>query len=126
MPIYLYLNDETGETREILQGMNDQHVYADEGVEWRRVFLSPNTSIDTKINPFSSEEFIRKTNKKGTVGDVMDLSAELSQKREESHGGEDPVKRQMFKDYEKKVGQKHIKDKPKIVETKSAIIDFSK
>jgi len=122
--IYLYKHPETGEVKEVLQGMNDEHVYEEDGHIWQRIFTVPSASIDTKIDPFSSSEFIRKTNKRGTVGDVMDLSAELSEKRAESHGKEDPVKRKMFSDYKKKVGKDHLLDKPKVIENSKVKIEF--
>ena len=52
MPLYTYKRESTGEHRDVLQSMNDRHCYS--GVngdeqDWRRVFLSPNASIDTNI-----------------------------------------------------------------------------
>ncbi len=125
MPLYLYQNEETGEIKEILQGMNDKHEYYQDGIAWKRIFTIPNASIDTTIDPHSAKDFVNKTgSKKGTVGDMMDLSAELSEKRA-SATGEDPVKRKFFDDYKKKnKGKKHLKDTPKKIETKSAIIEF--
>jgi hypothetical protein len=125
MPLYLYSNPETGETKEIVQSMKEDHVYFEDGIQWKRVFTVPTASIDTKIDPFSQRQFVEKTgNKKGTVGNMMDLSAELSQKREQSNGKEDPVKRKHFSDYEKKVGKKHVADKPKMIETSKVRVDF--
>ena len=54
----------------------------------------------------------------------MDYSAELSEKRAALNGGEDPIKRKHFDNYEKKTGKKHLKDKPKKIETKNATIEF--
>jgi predicted nucleic acid-binding Zn ribbon protein len=126
MPLYLYQNTETEEVIEVLQGMNDKHEYFDaEGKEWKRVFTVPTASIDTKINPFSSNDFVNKTsNKKGTVGDMMDLSSELSQKRADQTGSEDPVKRKLFTDYEKKVGKKHLMDKKTSFETAKVKVEL--
>ena len=42
---------------------------------------------------------------KGTFGDMMDYSSELSQKRAEKAGGIDPVKKKHFENYEKAVGK---------------------
>lgn len=124
-PIYSYTNDETGEIKDILQGMNDNHSYSEDGKQWRRLYSVPNASIDTKIDPFSAKDFINKTGtKKGTVGEVMDLSAELSHKRAESTGTEDPVKRKLFQDYNKKVGKKHLLDKPKVIENSKVKIEL--
>lgn len=125
MPIYLYQNEETGEVKEILQSMNEEHVYFENGLQWKRVYTVPSASIDTNINPFSEKEFVEKTGtKRGTIGDVMDLSSELSQKRAELNGKEDPVKRKMFNDYEKKTGKKHLSDKPKVIENSKVKIEL--
>lgn len=124
-PIYLYQHPETEEIKEILQGMNDPHVFEEDNIQWNRVYTVPRASIDTKINPFSANEFVAKTgSKKGTVGEVMDLSAELSEKRAESTGGTDPVKQKLFNDYKNKTGKKHLLDKPKVIETKIAKIEL--
>ena len=124
MPLYLYKHPETGEVKEILQKMNDEHKYSEGNVEWKRVLLSPNASIDTRVN--TKEQFIEKTgNMKGSMGDMMDLSAELSAERAEKSGeGQDPLKRKFFNDYEKKVGKKHISDKKKTIETDRVKIDL--
>ena len=69
---------------------------------WSRVFLAPNASIDNSIDPFSKQQYLEATkNKKGTVGDMMNLSAELSQKRADKSGGLDPVKEKFFDNYAK-------------------------
>jgi len=79
MPIDVYKHPEEEEYREVFQGMNDEHIYSEDGVEWNRVFLSPNASIDNSVDPYNKQHFIDATyNKKGTLGDMMNLSAELS------------------------------------------------
>ena len=126
MPLYLFRNDETGEEKDVFFGMLEKKEYTDEnGKQWRRIYYIPTASIDTKINPFSERDFVNKTgNKKGTVGEVMDLSAELSEKRAESTGKEDPVKRKLFNDYEKKTKKKHLLDKPKLIENSKVKIEL--
>jgi hypothetical protein len=125
MPIYIYKHPSEEIYREVLQSMNDVHEYFEDGTQWNRVFLVPNASIDSSINPYSQNDFVNKTaNKKGTMGDLMDLSAELSAKRASS-AGEDPIKRNFFDDYSKKNnGKKHLLDKPKTIETKNFKIDL--
>jgi len=111
MPIYIYKSPDGEKYKEIVQGMNDKHVYFDsEGLEWKRVFTIPNASIDTCVDPYSSKEFIQKTeHKKGSYGDMMDYSKELSETRAEKNGGVDPVKEKYFKDYSKnRNGAKHF------------------
>jgi hypothetical protein len=128
MPLYIYKKESTGEYREILQGMNDIHEYFGEGGEeegWKRVFLAPNTNIDTQINPHSEKEFRERTaSKKGTVGDMLDYSKEMSLKRAESNGGVDPVKEKYFNDYSKKRnGAKHF-EQLKTFENKTVKVEY--
>tara|TARA_B100000959_G_C14651955_1_gene488717 strand:- start:422 stop:652 length:231 start_codon:yes stop_codon:yes gene_type:complete len=55
--------------------------------------------MDSKIDPFSSKSFADVTrDKKMSVGDLWDMSAEMSEKREQKVGGKDPV----LDKYEKK------------------------
>ena len=128
MPIYIYKHPEEEKYIEELQGMNDKHVFFDsDGLEWKRVFTIPNASIDSKIDPHSQKEFIQKTeNKKGTYGDMMDFSKELSHIRAEKNGGLDPVKEKHFKNYSnKRRGAKHLDEvKSKGYESKNIKIDY--
>jgi hypothetical protein len=125
MPIYVYKHPTEERYEEIVQGMDDDHTFSEEGIEWQRVFLSPNAAISNSPDPFSSNSFLEKTaNMRGTIGDMMDYSAELSEKRAEKMGGEDPIKRKHFEEYEKSVGQKHVEDKPKSLEDKNIKVDF--
>ena len=126
MAIYIYKHPETGEHKEVVQGMNEEHIHIDGfGLEWKRVFIAPHASIDTKDDAWDHNGFVEKTGKmKGTVGDALDYSAELSAKRAESNGGEDPIKRKAFKDYEKSVGKKHLSDKKKTIGTPKIRVDL--
>jgi hypothetical protein len=113
MPLYTYEHPETEETIDIIQGMNDEHVYVDEkGVTWKRVWDIPQASIDPSTDPFDNKAFINKTaNQKGSYGDIIDQSKELSQKRKDKLGY-DPVQQKYFKEYSKKRrGIKHPLDK---------------
>jgi hypothetical protein len=129
MPIYIYFNTETEEYREVVQRMNEAHEYFGENGEekcWKRVFTLPNASIDSKIDPFSTREFVDKTgSKKGTYGDLLDRSAEMSMKRAEIAGGSDPIKEKYFENYSKaRRGAKHP-DQMKSFESKNVKIDFN-
>lgn len=126
MPLYPYKNPKTGEVKDIFQGMNDEHIYSEDGVEWKRVFLSPNASIDTKADPFSQDDFRERTGaKKGTVGDMLDYSAEMSEKRAEKCGGVDPVKKKYFDEYAKKRGGKRHLNEKKTFESDIVKVDYS-
>ena len=118
MPIYIYKNPDTEECIEIIQTMSEEHIYVDEfGLEWKRVFTVPHASIDTKNDAWSHNDFVEKTGKmKGTVGDVLDYSAELSERRAQSDGKEDPVKRKAFDDYKKQTGKQHLSDRKKVID----------
>ena len=127
MPIYVYKHPDEEEFREVLQGMNDEHVYEEEDVEWKRVFLSPNASIDNSIDPFNNQQFIDATyKKKVTVGNMMDLSAELSSKRAEKAGGIDPVKEKFYRNYAKERGgaEHPNRIKEKGFENKNVKVDY--
>lgn len=115
MPIYIYSHPETGEYVEVVQSMNEDHVYIDDqGVKWNREWTVPQACVKDNIDPFSKNDFVHKTkHKKGTMGDLMDQSRELSEKREKSIGS-DKVKDQYFKDYSKKRNGKLHWDDPKL------------
>lgn len=110
MPQYVYTNGK--ETKTVFQSMNEPHVYSENGIEWKRVYVNPQLNVKgSKIDPYSKKEFIDKTGRmKGTYGDLLDYSAEMSAARAEKDG-EDQVKRKFFDEHEKKTGKKHIGDK---------------
>jgi hypothetical protein len=117
VPLYEFVQVKTGKKTEIFFPAKDcpsiGSIYKDEnGVKWKRVFSLPFASVDTKIDPNSASDFVTKTGKKrGTYGDLLDASKELSEKRTKERG-EDPVKKKFFKDYSKKrFGVKHIEEK---------------
>jgi len=106
MPLYLYENTETGEVSEVLQGMSDIHEYhGEDGSEkglWRRVYVNPNMSTDTKLDPFSASSFRSSTvGKNDTYGQLFERSAEASEMRAQLAGGVDPVKQKSYDDYSK-------------------------
>lgn len=124
MPLYVYEHPQTQDSIELLQGMNDPHEYIDdEGVEWNRVFFVPNASFDTQVDPHSQSDFLKATaNKKGTVGDMMDYSKELSEKRSDSEG-KDPVREKFLRNYEKNTGRKHNSES-RVYESKKVRVEY--
>ena len=130
MPIYLYQNTKTKEVREVLQGMNDVHEYYGDESEpengWERIYTVPTASIDTKQDPFSTNQFLDVTkSKKGTYGNMLDYSRELSDKRASIVGGADPIKEEYYKQYSKdRRGAKHPDKIPKTFENKHAKVQF--
>jgi hypothetical protein len=125
MPIYSYIDDDTGEIHDVVQGMNDPHEHYINGKKLRRIFYVPNASIDTNVT--SEAAFVEKTAKmRGTIGDIQDYSKELSEKR---GGFNDPIRQQYYKDYSsKRKGAKHPdiikkqrKNRIKKLETKTGL-----
>lgn len=112
MPIYIYQHPDNDKYIEVIQGMNEDHVYFDEsGLEWKRVFTTPNMAMDLETDPFSQTQFLDKTQNAGTMGDLWDRSAEMSAKRAEKSGGVDPYRKDYFKKYSKeRGGAKHLGD----------------
>lgn len=112
MPSYLFEHPISQEVVEVTLSINEPKIYTDEnGLRWNRVFSVPQTSFDTKIDPFDSKGFAETTGKKrGTLGDIWDASAELAEKRKQK-AGKDSVKEKWLKDYSKKrLGKKHFSD----------------
>lgn len=114
MPNYLFLkvNSRPKEYSERFYHMNEAPsigaVIKDEnGVRWRRVATKPQASFDTKVDPYSSKDFVKATNKPGTLGDLWDRAAESSQKRADKDGI-DPIQEKFYDDYSKRrKGKKH-------------------
>lgn len=111
MPQYIYQNPKTKKVIEITQSIHDKHEYVDEnGVKWNRIFTAPKLNTDGTLKGTSTkQDFLRYTeNKKGTIGDLWDMSGELSVKRAELYGGVDPVKEDYTNEWSKKrKGKKH-------------------
>lgn len=129
MAIYLFEKESTGEIREIFQSMNDDHVYfGDDGKEkdWQRIFTVPTASIDSKLDPFDVNQYVRATaNKKGTYGDLLEKSGELSERRAAISGGADPIKENFYKQYSKdRRGSIHPDKIKKTFENKHVKVEF--
>ena len=125
MPEYIYEHPNTHDTIEIMQGMNDSHEYIDDnGLEWKRVFSAPNANFDTQVDPFSQSDYRKATeNKKGTLGDLMDYSKDLSEQRAQKAGGIDPVAEKHHKEHEKNTGMKPP-SKSKVYESKNVKVEY--
>lgn len=106
MPIYVYENPESGERKEILQGINDTHSYSENGSEWNRVWIAPQIGIGLRVDPFSVNQFLEKTSKPGTIGDLWDRSLELSERRADKLGEPDQIRVKAEKEAEKRRGRK--------------------
>jgi hypothetical protein len=114
--IYLFEHPTTGEIREVYQKMNDPHVYngedGEEEISWNRIFTIPTTCSNTQsLDPYSYDDFKKlTTDKQMTVGDMQDLSAQMSEKRAEKDGV-DSFKEKHYDKYSKmRKGTKHMND----------------
>jgi len=128
MPVYVYKHPSKEEFIELVQSMNEEHVYIDDsGLKWKRVWINPQLNTDSNINPFDNAHFVNKTgNMKGSYGDMLDYSKELSDKRKSMNGGIDPVQQKYFKEYSKqRKGAKHPEEvKQKLKQSNKFSIDF--
>lgn len=111
MAIYIFQNPQNeNDIIEIIMSVNDSHEFSKDGIKWNRIFTVPNASVSssTNLNPNDSKAFVELTkNKKGSYGDLLDLSKELSQKREKQMG-KDAIREQNFKEYsDKRNGKIH-------------------
>ena len=115
MPLYLFENEKTGEQREIVLPMKAPKVYK-EG--WKRVFTVPNAMTPVQIDAYNKTDFVQKTARYKTVGDLWSSSEEMSHKRADKEG-KDPVREKYFENYSKKRnGLLHpIQRKQKAMET---------
>jgi hypothetical protein len=132
MPLYIFKHPSADEETEVFFGMNEEpKEYIDgNGLKWDRVFSSPELNTVGKIDPWSNSDFVNKTaQKKGSVGDLLDTSSELSEIRAQERGGVDPVKQKHYNKYAKeRGGRRHPKEKieklKKGYESKNIKIDF--
>jgi len=109
MPLYTYEHPLTGEVRDIIQSMTDEHIFIDEnGTKWNRVFYPTHFAFDTKIDPHDPKAFVKKTEKGGTLGDITDLSHEMKERR----GGDknDEVSFKHKQEKEKKLNDRKLEN----------------
>ncbi len=126
MPLYCFTNSDESEYVDVFFHMNDKKVYVGPyGKEWRRVYTSPNASIDSKIDPFSSRDFVEKTGrKKGNLGNLMDAAKDASLARAQKVG-KDPVREKWLSDYKATNKVDYFdSSKDKVVKKNGVTIDF--
>jgi hypothetical protein len=129
MPNYIFKHPEEERYEEVFFHMNDEpKEYIDEeSIKWERIFHSPQLNTVGGIDPWDNADFVNKTaQKKGTYGDLLDMSSELSEKRAKERGGVDPVKQKAYDDYAKKRGgSRHFQEiKEKGINAKDVKVDL--
>ena|ERR1051326_6805738 len=116
--LYEFENIETKEIKEfyfpVEEAPKTGSIIEKDGEKWKRL-ISKNVMgvVKGTSNPVSSQQFVHDTaRQKGTVGDLMDKSAEESAKRaKQSPTGRDPVKDKWFENWSKKrSGKRHPQD----------------
>jgi|TARA_B100002019_G_C21248175_1_gene589525 hypothetical protein len=127
MPLYIFSHPKTGEIREVFFHMDDDKSYIDEdGIKWQREYSSPELNASGKTDPWNSKQFVEKTGKgRGKLGDMLDMSADLSKERASQNNGVDPMKENYYKRYSKeRNGAIHPDKNPKTFENKHVRIDL--
>lgn len=130
MPYYIFENEETGEQKDIFFGMNDKKEYKGENgkEKWKRIYTAPRASNTSRLDAYEKPaDFVNNiANKKGTYGDLLDLSKEVSERRaQKSKDGKDPVKEKYFKEWSKKrSGKIHPQSKPKKISKNGITFEF--
>jgi hypothetical protein len=100
MPEYQFSNpQDPGDIISLFLSVNDVHEYILAGVKWDRVWTVPQISMDVKSDPFNPKQFLDKTSKGGTLGDIWDRASDLSEARAERMGGVDLLKAEADKKY---------------------------
>jgi len=125
MPIYTFSHPKSGKTIDLFFSMKDEKKYTDsDGTSWIREYLSPQLNTSGSVDPWDSKSFVSKTNNKGTLGDLLDRSSDLSSARAQQNGGVDPVKEKYYENYSKERNGATHRDKiPKTFENKHIKID---
>tara|TARA_X000001036_G_C20537368_1_gene748822 strand:+ start:359 stop:739 length:381 start_codon:yes stop_codon:yes gene_type:complete len=126
MPLYTFSHPRTGELKDVFFNMNDEKFFTDEdGVEWNREYSSPELNATGSTDAWNSKQFVEKTGKGGKLGDMLDMSADLSKERASQNGGVDPLKEKYYKKYSKeRNGAIHPDKNPKTFENKHIKIDI--
>ena len=110
MPLYSFINKRTCEPEDIFFSYREVPKIGEEwtdesGEAWIRATHLPQAATNglKPIDPHSAKQFVAKTGAmKGTIGDMLDLSKEMSAKRAEKHGDSDPIKEKFYKQYSDK------------------------
>ena len=114
MPIYTFQHPKSGKVVEVIQRMSEPHVYVDaKNVTWIRIFSNPQVAFNTILSATDSKTFVEKTRGKNySLGQMWDLSAELSAKREGA-SGVDEIRVKAESTYKNRTQQDHPHSKKK-------------
>lgn len=112
MPCFDFENRLTGEIVSVYLTLNEpREAYSTqiiEGKEYKRVYSAPLAAKDILKGDMTKEDFRRNTSGKNySVGDMYDISKEMSKERAGKNGGKDPIQEKFYSDYEKRMGRQH-------------------
>jgi len=112
MPVHDFTNPITGETTPIYVAADaptHQHqVQIINGQIFKREWGAPHLAISTARGDCTADDFRRVTQGKNlTVGDMYDVSREMSEARAATNGGVDPVKQAGYERFERENGYEH-------------------
>ncbi len=113
MPVHEFIHEASGERISIFvpikAAVEEHQKQIVDGREYKRVYDEPPLiGKDMHHNDGTFNDFRKATDGKNVrMGDLYDISKEMSEKRAHQNGGLDPVKERMYKDYERKFKKKH-------------------
>ena len=112
MPVHDYVHEATGETVSVYVPANapteDHQRQERDGKLYKRVYTAPRAATNILPGTASRDDFMRTTDSKNyKVGDLWQISQEMSQHRADKNGGHDPVREKFYKDYERENGEPH-------------------
>jgi hypothetical protein len=112
MPLYSFQNVKTGEVKDFFFSMNSVPCIGEikeiEEQKWKRLVPERvHGIVKGSDNPMSPQQFVEKTkNQKGSIGDLLDQSQELSEKRKKTYDGVDPIQNKYFDKWTERRGGK--------------------
>ncbi len=112
MPVFDFQHVESGEIISVYLSVKEpKESYSTQikdGKTYKRVYSAPLAASNIIRGNMSKEDFRKVTTGKNyNVGDLYDISKEMSEERAAKNGGKDPVKEKFYKDYEKRLNRKH-------------------
>jgi hypothetical protein len=126
MPVYDFASSED-KTISVLVRLDEpdlaRQVQVQDGVTYRRVYSAPLAARDITKGSLTQADFNRCADGKNLkVGDLWDMSQEMSKHRADKNGGRDPVKEKMYEKHLKEYGKPHQEVIDRNVKEKTAKI----
>lgn len=111
MPVYSFASLE-GKEISVLVRLDEpdkaRQVQIVDGVTYKRIYSAPLAAVDTVKGSLEQRDFNRVTqNKNLKVGDMWEISQEMSKDRADKNGGYDPVREKMYDKHLKEFGKPH-------------------